>query len=68
MKKKVLFVATVDSHIELFHLPFLEMFKKRGYEVHVATESDKPIKFCDKKISGCLYDRPFIMPYGISDN
>lgn len=48
--KKVLFVATVDSHIELFHLPFLKMFKERGYEVHVATESDKKIEYCDKKI------------------
>lgn len=47
--KKVLFVATVDSHIELFHLPYLKMFKDKGYEVHVATNTDKPIQFCDKK-------------------
>lgn len=59
MRKKVLFVATVDSHIELFHLPFLEMFKKRGYEVHVATESYKPIKFCDKKIKLSIKRSPF---------
>ena len=50
MKKKVLFVATVDSHIEAFHLPYLKMFKECGYKVHVATDSDKPIKYCDKKI------------------
>lgn len=57
--KKVLFVATVDSHIELFHLPYLEMFKKRGYEVHVATNTDKPIKFCDKKIKIPIERNPF---------
>jgi len=47
--KKVLFVATVDSHIELFHLPYLKMFKEHGYEVHVATNTDKVIRYCDKK-------------------
>ena len=47
--KKVLFTATVDSHIELFHLPFLKYFKNNGYEVHVATDTEKKIDFCDKK-------------------
>ncbi|MBR2709088.1 glycosyltransferase [Candidatus Saccharibacteria bacterium] len=58
-KKKVLFVATVDSHIELFHLPFLKMFKEHGYEVHVATDTDKPIKYCDKKICLPIRRSPF---------
>ena len=31
--KKVLFTATVDSHIIQFHLPFLKLFKDKGYEV-----------------------------------
>lgn len=57
--KKVLFVATVDSHIELFHLPYLKMFKDKGYEVHVATDSDKPIKYCDKKIKLPIKRSPF---------
>ena len=59
MKKKVLFVATVDSHIELFHLPYLKMFKDRGYEVHVATDSDKKIKYCNKKIKLPIKRSPF---------
>lgn len=50
MSKKVLFVATVDKHIELFHIPFLREFHKKNYEVHVATNTDKKIPFCDKKI------------------
>ena len=39
--KKVLFSATVDSHILCFHLPYLKYFKEQGYEVHVATNSDE---------------------------
>ena len=47
--KKVLFVATVDSHINNFHLPYMKWFKEHGYEVHVATNSIDKIYFCDKK-------------------
>ena len=47
--KKVLFTATVDSHILNFHLPFLKYFKERGYEVHVATNGKEEIPYCDKK-------------------
>lgn len=47
--KKVLFSATVDSHILQFHLPFLQMFKENGYEVHVATNGDEEIPYCDVK-------------------
>ena len=50
MGKKVLFVATVDSHIELFHLRYLKMFHDKGYEVCAATNTDKPIAYADKKI------------------
>lgn len=31
--KKVLFVATVASHIKSFHLPYLKLLKENGYEV-----------------------------------
>lgn len=47
--KKVLFAATVDSHILHFHIPFLKLFKDKGYEVHVATNGDEKIPYCDKK-------------------
>lgn len=47
--KKVLFTATVDSHILHFHLPFLKLFKDNGYEVHVATNGNEEIPYCDKK-------------------
>ena len=48
-KKKVLFTATVDSHIMHFHLPFLKLFKEKGYEVHVATNGKEEIPYCDVK-------------------
>ena len=38
--KKVLYVATVLSHICQFHLPYLKMFKEQGYEVHVAAHDN----------------------------
>ena len=47
--KKVLFTATVDSHILQFHLPYLKWFKEQGYEVHVATNGDEKIPYCDVK-------------------
>ena len=47
--KKVLFTATVDSHILQFHIPYLKMFKDNGYEVHVATNGTDKIPYCDVK-------------------
>ncbi len=47
--KKVLFTATVDSHIIQFHIPYLKWFKEEEYEVHVATNGEEKIPFCDVK-------------------
>lgn len=47
--KKVLFTATVDSHILQFHIPYLKLFKEKGYEVHVATNGTEKIPYCDVK-------------------
>ena len=33
----VLFVATQDDHIYKFHVPFMNWFKEKGFEVHIAT-------------------------------
>lgn len=57
--KKVLFTATVDSHILAFHIPFLKYFKENGYEVHVATNGNEDIPYCDKKIVIPFERRPF---------
>lgn len=45
MNLKVLFVATVRSHIGQFHMPFIRELKSRGVEVHAAykdNSADKP--------------------------
>jgi len=52
--EKVLFTATVDSHILNFHIPYLKWFKEQGYEVHVASNGDSDIPFADVK-----YNIPF---------
>lgn len=42
---KILFVATVRSHIGQFHMPFIRELKTRGVEVHAAfkdNSADKP--------------------------
>ena len=46
---KVLFVARVDSHILHFHLPYLQWFQQKGYEVHVASQGNETIPYCDRK-------------------
>lgn len=38
--KKVLLVATVQSHIAQFHLPLLNLLQDNGYEVHVAANNN----------------------------
>lgn len=36
--QRILFIATVESHILNFHIPFIQYFQDKGYEVHVATK------------------------------
>lgn len=57
--KKVLFTATVDSHIKAFHVPYLKYFKDNGYEVHVATNGTEMFDYCDKKIVIPFERNPF---------
>lgn len=47
--KKVLFTATIDGHIRIFHQPYLEWFKSNDYEVHVASSGLETFKNCDIK-------------------
>lgn len=57
--QKVLFTATVDSHIKHFHLPYLKWFQEQGYEVHVATNGNEEIPYCNKKHVVCFERSPF---------
>lgn len=57
---KILFVATVQSHICQFHLPIMQMLQEKGYEVHVAARDNLKeknglqVKYADK-----VYNVPF---------
>lgn len=58
--KKVLFISNILSHIEVFHLPYLEWFKRQGYEVHVMTNArGKTVEFCDKLFDVGIERSPF---------
>lgn len=63
--KKVLYVATVLSHICQFHLPYLKLFKEEGYEVHVAARdnlSEKnglQLEYADKHFEMGFQRSPF---------
>lgn len=57
--KKVLFVASITKHILTFHIPYLKMFKEAQYEVHVASNGDEEIKYCDKHLNINFNRSPF---------
>lgn len=57
--KKALFVATVDSHILAFHLPYLKMLQEMGYETHVATNGHEVIPYCNHRHTICMERSPF---------
>jgi glycosyltransferase EpsD len=57
--RKVLFTATIDKHIIRFHLPYLEWFKKKGFEVHVAAKGNEEIPFCDVRHTISVERTPF---------
>ena len=50
--KKVLFVASTEIHIRHFHMPYIERFKKLGWQVHVACKcNSESIPEVDKLIN-----------------
>ncbi len=63
--KKVLYVATVLSHICQFHLPYLKNFKEQGYEVHVAAKNNLAeknglqLQYVDKVVEVPFQRSPF---------
>ena len=57
--KKVLFVATVTGHINAFHVPYLKWFHEEGYEVHVASNGEEKIEYCDKHFNIPFERSPF---------
>lgn len=60
---KVLFVATVRSHIGQFHMPFIEELKKRGCEVHGAFKDNSADK---QGLDLSALDKVFEVPFSRS--
>ena len=50
MKRKVLFTASTDSHIINFHLPYIQAFSQRGWQVDVACSGMRDIPGADRVI------------------
>ncbi len=54
--RKILYTATVLSHICQFHLPHMKALQEQGWEIHVATHDNLAVKnglqlkYCDKFI------------------
>lgn len=63
--KKILFIATVvKTHINVFHLPYIKMFKDYGYQTVVAAKNDcddgiVDIPNCDKYVDIPFSRNPF---------
>lgn len=58
-KKRVLFVAHIDNHIQAFHIPFLKLFKDNDYIVDVASNGNSKFKYCDHKYNSPFQRTPF---------
>jgi len=60
---KVLFAATVRSHIGQFHMPFIKELKKHGVEVHAAFKDNSEYK---KGLDLSAIDKVFEVPFSRS--
>lgn len=60
---KILFVATVRSHIGQFHMPFIKELKRQGCEVHAAFKDNSDYK---KGLDLSAVDKVFEVPFSRS--
>ena len=66
---KILYIATVLSHICQFHLPHMQQLQKQGWEIHVAAHDNLAeknglqLKFCDR-----FFETPFARSPKSPDN
>ncbi|MBE6833212.1 MAG: glycosyltransferase [Faecalispora sporosphaeroides] len=62
---KILFCASTASHIRNFHLPYIKALNEDGYDVWVATNSDKPIPYT-KGVVAFPFTKSFLSPRNIA--
>lgn len=58
-RKKVLFTASAASHILNFHMPYIEYYKKLGYEVHTITSGTVSSQLIDKSFDVVFSKKQF---------
>ena len=56
--KKILYCASTLSHIQNFHIPYLQAFHDKGYEVWVAANQSAPVPYADR-IVALPFDKKF---------
>jgi len=56
---KVLFIATVYTHLAAFHIPFMKMLQEKGYEVHAAASSFEGRREDVERIGVTCWEIPF---------
>lgn len=67
-KGKVLFSATVYSHLAAFHKPFIKQLQDKGYEVHAAANPDHGRKAEIEEMGVICWDISFSRsPYQLSN-
>jgi glycosyltransferase involved in cell wall biosynthesis len=65
---RVLFVASVYSHIAHFHKPFIQLLQSKGYEIHVAATGNINRKKELEELGVVLWDIPFARsPYSLNN-
>lgn len=59
--KKVLFVASLSTHLKAFHTPYFKWFKQHGYKVHAVSKNniEGNLEGCDVHIDLPFERRPF---------
>ncbi|MGI5907287.1 MAG: glycosyltransferase family 4 protein [Christensenellales bacterium] len=45
---RVLFTASVFAHLKAFHVPYIQHFRERGYEVHTAANGENTLAAVDR--------------------
>ncbi len=57
--RKILFTATVDGHLQSFHIPYMKWFKEQGWVVHAASNGKTILPYCDYKYHLPTVRKPF---------
>lgn len=60
MEKKVLFVATTaKEHLNVFHIPYIKLFKEKGWQVDSVTNGDEKVPYVDNDYAVPMERTPF---------